>query len=82
MPRRIPAIDYSAHRPRRVVRSFDELPAILDVSDIAIVLNVCTETVLRMCQKGKLPAFKAGTKWRMRKERLVEHIKQLEASGM
>ena len=81
MPRRIPVYDYYAQKERKVYYSFDELSAILNVNEIALVLDICTETVLRHCKKGKLPAFRAGNVWRMRKERLLEYIEQMERAS-
>jgi excisionase family DNA binding protein len=33
---------------------------------VAAEINVSTRTVRRMCERGELPAFKAGRQWRIR----------------
>lgn len=80
MPRRIPIIEYKCNPPRRVIKSFDELPAVMDTAAAAIALGVGIETVKKLLQKKKLVGFKVGSNWRIKKERLEEFIERLESA--
>lgn len=54
----------------------DELahPPILTVAEVARYLRVSETTVWRWCSSGKLPAFRIGRSWRVRREELSQII--------
>ena len=48
---------------------------IMTVQEVAQYLKVSRSTVWRWCNQGKLPAFKAGRGWRVRRvevDRMIE----------
>ena len=49
---------------------------VLTVNEIAGYLRVSETTVWRWCNSGKLPAFRIGRSWRIRRTDLEQHIKQ------
>ncbi|HJZ48864.1 MAG TPA: helix-turn-helix domain-containing protein [Roseiflexaceae bacterium] len=49
---------------------------VLTVTEIAGYLRVSETTVWRWCNSGKLPAFRIGRSWRMRRTDLERHIRQ------
>ena len=48
---------------------------VLTVNEIAGYLRVSETTVWRWCNSGKLPAFRIGRSWRIRRTDLEQHIK-------
>ncbi len=54
----------------------DEL---LDVKDVAIRLRVNPRTVLRMAERGDLPAIKVARRWRFRHSALDEYLREQHA---
>jgi excisionase family DNA binding protein len=51
---------------------------ILDAGEVAKLLKLNEQTVKRLANRGELPGFKLGGRWRFRREALEEHIKRLE----
>lgn len=51
----------------------DEL---LDVKDVATRLRVNPRTVLRMAERGDLPAIKVASRWRFRRSALDEYLQE------
>jgi excisionase family DNA binding protein len=49
---------------------------VLTVNEIAGYLRVSETTVWRWCNSGKLPAFRIGRSWRIRRTDLEQHIQQ------
>jgi excisionase family DNA binding protein len=56
---------------------FDE---ILTVDEVADYLRVSRATVCRWCGAGKLPAFKIGKSWRVRRSVLEGYTQHIQAS--
>jgi len=54
---------------------------VLTVNEIAGYLRVSETTVWRWCNSGKLPAFRIGRSWRIRRTDLEQHIKHGVASN-
>ncbi len=52
------------------------IPDLLTVTEIANYLRVSETTVWRWCSTGKLPAFRIGRGWRVRRSDLDEYIKR------
>lgn len=44
----------------------------LSVSDVARRYSIDSKTVYRLAHRGDLPAFKVGSQWRFREEKLRE----------
>lgn len=53
-----------------------QYPTVLTVAEIAEYLRVSETTAWRWCQTGKLPAFRIGRKWRVRRADLEHYIIQ------
>lgn len=61
--------------------SLPENKEILDVEEVAAYLGVGNVTVHRWCRDGRLPCFKAGRLWRIRREALEESLRRSEQPG-
>lgn len=53
----------------------DELE-LLTTSQVAAILKLHRETVKQWCVSGRLPAFKVGKAWRVRRSELQKWIEQ------
>ena len=51
--------------------SWNELPLLLTVADVAWLLKIHPNTVYRMIRDGRLSAFKIGRAWRIHRENLL-----------
>lgn len=51
-----------------------ELPALLDVKQVAEYLGLHRVTVVEFARLGKLPAFKVGREWRFRADEIREWL--------
>src|ERR687890_831793 len=51
---------------------------LLVVADVAAMIGVKESTVYRWCSEGKLPCFKIGYHWRIRREVLEDFLKENE----
>ena len=52
-------------------KNWDEMPAVLDLADCAIILKITYDTARKWAKKGKLPATQiGGTEWRVEKTAL------------
>ena len=49
---------------------------ILSIPDIATLIKVAEKTVRSLAQKGDLPAFKVGGRWRFRREGIDSWIEK------
>jgi len=65
-------------RTRKVFKSWNELPLVLDLATAAIVLGLNYENAAKLAQQGKLPAFKVGRLWKMSKAALREYVGDVE----
>ncbi len=54
---------------------------ILTLPEVAQLLKVAEKTVYSMAQKGQLPAFKVGGKWRFKRVDLDVWIAQRKAAA-
>lgn len=61
-------------------KSFDNHD-ILTTEEAADYLRVSQYTIWRWCKEGRLPAFQIHRTWRIRKDKLDEFIKELEAGN-
>ncbi|HNP72345.1 MAG TPA: helix-turn-helix domain-containing protein [Kouleothrix sp.] len=50
------------------------LPEVLTVGEVATYLRVSETTVWRWCSNGRLPAFRIGRSWRVRRSDLELNI--------
>jgi excisionase family DNA binding protein len=53
----------------------------LTVDDVAKRFGVDVSTVYRLVKRGKLPAFKLGSQWRISEARLEEWVADRERVG-
>ncbi|UOR13663.1 helix-turn-helix domain-containing protein [Halobacillus amylolyticus] len=51
---------------------------IMTISQVAEYLQISEVTTYKLVQEGRIPGFKIGRHWRVRKEDLQEHIKKLQ----
>ena len=56
-------------------------PLAVDLPEAAHMLGVCTETIRREINRGRLRAFKIGRVWRVRITELNAYMKALENQG-
>ncbi len=65
----------------RALSEIAEKPEILDVSQVADLLRVSTQTVYNQVKAGKLPAVKIGREWRFVRSALIQALtKQADSS--
>ncbi|WP_059105660.1 helix-turn-helix domain-containing protein [Shouchella shacheensis] len=53
-------------------------PEIMTVSQVAEYLQLSEMTTYKLVQDGKIPAFKIGRHWRVKREDLGEFIERLK----
>jgi excisionase family DNA binding protein len=51
---------------------------ILDADEVAKLLRLNEQTIKRLANRGELPGFKIGGRWRFRREAIDEYIRKLE----
>ncbi|WP_207641239.1 helix-turn-helix domain-containing protein [Clostridium akagii] len=51
---------------------------IMTVSEVAAYLKISEVTTYKLVQQGKIPAFKIGRHWRVKRSDLGEFIEQLK----
>ena len=54
--------------------------ALLGVEEVAEYFGVTTTTVYRWCKEGRIRCMKIGKLWRVRREELVDLLKEAEES--
>lgn len=60
---------------KNTVKDWRNLPELLDTKTVALILEVCEDSVRRLCRKGGLPAYKIGPRlWRISKRELMEQM--------
>jgi excisionase family DNA binding protein len=75
-----PAQRFQGRSARRPTPSGQPADAeVLTPEDVADLLHVDRETVYRMARRHEIPAFKVGTKWRVRRVGLRVWMQELEA---
>lgn len=57
-------------------KPFDDIEKIMTIEEVARYLHLHNLTVYRLAQTGKIPAFKVGGRWRIKKEILKKWIDQ------
>lgn len=57
------------------------LPDVLTLVEVADYLRVSETTVWRWCSSGRLPAFRIGRSWRVRRSDLEQNIERAMAEG-
>lgn len=64
-------------KPRRVIHSIDELPALCDAAEAGLYLRLNPEVVSRMARDGIIRGAKIGQSWRFRKADLLEYERKV-----
>ena len=67
-----------ATRIARPITDWDEVPVTMDVALTATIIGKSYEATRRLAAKGRLPATKVGSEWRIDKGALM---RQLGAAG-
>lgn len=57
------------------IYNWDAVPLIVDIPYLMRLLGCSREKVRMECQSGRLPAFKVGDMWRVRKDDLIAYTK-------
>ena len=52
--------------------------ALMSAEEIALYFGVKTTTVYRWCKEERIPCLKIGKHWRVRREDLVDFLKEAE----
>ena len=55
-----------------------EVKEVMDIRAAAEYLGICTDTLYKYASDGFLPAFKLGNRWRFKRSRLDEWMKEQE----
>lgn len=56
------------------ITSWEQVPLILDLTQIAMLLGLDSETVRRKCVSGEIPAKKIGKFWRAEKNEIRRYM--------
>lgn len=56
--------------------NWDEVPLVFDIPLACRMLGKSQENVKKMCQRGAIPAFKAGKEWRFEKGAVMAWIER------
>ncbi len=59
-------------------RTLAEYPDILNVEQVARILDVSTKTVYKLLREKRIRSFKSGREFRIKRERLSEYIESEE----
>ena len=54
----------------------------MTLAEAAAVLQISKRTILRMIQKGQVPALKVGGQWRIRESQLRRWAEDLEGAAV
>ena len=68
------------NKPRRVIRSVDELPVLCDCAEAGLLLRQNPEKVAQMARDGVLRGAKQGQSWYFRRSDLVAYLDKLFGS--
>ena len=60
-------------KKNKYATTWDDVPIIIDLPYAAHLLGCSYEIARKMCQSGKLKAFKVGDMWRILKDDLVAY---------
>lgn len=52
--------------------SWDEVPALIDIEQAALLLGLSIESVRRYCLTKDIPAVQIGKQWRIDKQKLMK----------
>ena len=55
-------------------RTLEEYPDILNVEQVAQVLDISTKTVYKLLKEKRIRSFKSGREFRIKRDRLMEYI--------
>lgn len=55
-------------------RSFDEVPLVITVPDLAAILNISRNTAYEIVRCGQIRSMRAGTQIRISKKALQEYL--------
>lgn len=54
--------------------------ALLSADEVALYFGVERTTVYRWCREGRIPCLKVGKLWRVRREELVDFLKESDGA--
>lgn len=65
-------------RPKSLIYNWDSVPIVFDIPIMVKIIGKSYDTIKKMCQKGQIPAFKAGNEWRFCKDSIQKWIDDQE----
>lgn len=68
-------------RPKSLIYNWDSVPIVFDIPIMVKIIGKSYDTIKKMCQKGQIPAFKAGNEWRFRKDSIQKWIDDQETQS-
>ena len=57
------------------IKSFDDLPLIMDCEYVATLLGISLNSIYKLCLNGEIKAFKVGKLWRIKRKDFESFIK-------
>lgn len=57
------------------IKSFDDLPLIMDCEYVATLLGIHINSIYKLCLNGEIKAFKVGKLWRIKREDFESFVK-------
>lgn len=66
----------------RPITSWEEVPLVMDIPYLCRLLGRSQESIKQLCQRGQIPAFKAGKEWRIDKTALQAWIQAQYLAGL
>jgi len=57
------------------IKSFDDLPLIMDCEYVAMLLGTSLNSIYKLCLNGEIKAFKVGKLWRIKREDFESFVK-------
>lgn len=69
-------------RNPNLIYNWDDVPIVIDPPYAARLLGCSVQLIRKNCQSGKIPAFKIGDMWRIRKEDIIAYTNSLGSSAV
>lgn len=65
---------YGKTYKQRIYYSWNDVPALIDLEQAAVLLGLSVDSVRRYCVTKDLPAVQIGKQWRIDKEKLMKQF--------
>ena len=67
-------------KEKKMIDESQKTDEIMTITEVAEYLKISEVTTYKLVQEGKMPAFKIGRHWRIKKSDLTEFIETLKRS--